>query len=56
VTKQEQADDILDDELAHCEATSEGIGPNVGVTVYELQKAELDAGVRLRALYREINI
>lgn len=44
VTKQEQAEDILDEELEQLEAISEGVGPNAVVIVYELQKAELDSG------------
>lgn len=44
VTKQVQADEILDEELEHWKATSERVGPNPWVNVYALQKAELDAG------------
>ena len=44
VTKQEQADEIEDEALEHCKATSEGVGPYPWVIVYELQKAELADG------------
>jgi len=44
VTKQVQADEILDEELEHWKATSVGVGPNPVVAVYELQKAELVSG------------
>jgi hypothetical protein len=43
--KQEQADEMLDEALVHWSATSEGVGPYPEVIRYELQKAELAAGV-----------
>ena len=45
LTKQEQADDMLDEELEQFEAISEGVGPKAEIIVYELQKAELNNGL-----------
>jgi hypothetical protein len=44
VTKQEQADEILDEEVWHCNATSAGVETSPLSAVYELQKADLAAG------------